>query len=373
MQACIEWEMSSYWIVLAGLFAAPVLFAQDVLEFDNGEKLIGKFERSNGGSVTFKSDTLGQITADWSKVKELHSAEIFAVVPKGVELQQKNADLSKIPEGAITVADQKITVTPVLGQPKTVSIPDVEHVETKSSFDRAVLDHHGFFTDWRGEVTAGAALVEATQQSRTFTGAINLVRTAPDEDWLRRRERTTVNFTAAYGILKQPATPTVKTEIFHADAERDEYFSASTFAFAQAAFDHNFSQGLDLQQSFGGGIGWSAIKRANQNLDLKGGVTYVRQNFAAVSADQNLTGSIFEEDYQRGLRRGIKFKQQLIFTPAWNNPDALTGIGNALLTMPVYKRTNFTLGVIDNYLHDPPPGFKKNSFQATMGLTYMLR
>ena len=34
---------------------------------------------------------------------------------------------------------------------------------------------------------------------------------------------------------------------------------------------------------------------------------------------------------------------------------------------------NFTLGTVDNYLHDPPPGFKKNSFQATMGLTYALR
>ena len=34
---------------------------------------------------------------------------------------------------------------------------------------------------------------------------------------------------------------------------------------------------------------------------------------------------------------------------------------------------NFSIGTIDNYLHDPPAGFKKNSFQATMGLTYSLR
>jgi hypothetical protein len=358
--------------LLAGIFAAPILFAQDVVEFNNGEKLIGKFERSNGGSFIFKSDTAGEITADWSKVKQLHSSEIFAVVPKNVQLEKK-VDLSNIPEGSITVADQKITVTPVLGPPNAVPLGDVEHVVGKTSFDNGVLDHHSFISDWRGGVTAGAALVEATQQSRTFTGAINLVRVAPDEDWLRRRDRTTVNFAAAYGILRQPSSPTVKTEILHADAERDEYFSSSAFAFGQAALDHNFSQGLDLQDTFGGGVGWSAIKRANQTLDLKAGVTYVRQNFAGASATQNLTGSTFEEDFQRGLRRGIKFKQQVIVSPAWNNADALSGIGVAILTMPLYKRTNFTLSLIDNYLHDPPPGFKKNSFQASMGLTYTLR
>ena len=65
----------------------------------------------------------------------------------------------------------------------------------------------------------------------------------------------------------------------------------------KAQFDHNFSQGLNLQQTYGGGIGWSVIKRANESLDLKAGVTYIRQSFAQSSANQNLTGSTFEEDY----------------------------------------------------------------------------
>ena len=69
----------------------------------------------------------------------------------------------------------------------------------------------------------------------------------------------------------------------------------------------------------------------------------------------------------------MKFTEQLIILPAWNNTDAASATGNALLTVPVFKRLNFSLGVADNYLHDPPAGFKKNSFQATMGLTYALR
>jgi hypothetical protein len=359
-------------LLLAALFITPALFAQDVIVFTDGERLVGKFVSSDGSSATFKSDVIGQVTIDWSKVRELQSSQAFAVVPKNVELT-RNSDLSKIPTGKIAVADQKITVTPAAGQPQTVAIADADHVIEQTSFENAVQRNPGFFSNWGGTVTAGATLVQATQESRTVTAAINLVRTVPDTEWLRRRNRTIVDFTTSYGTLKQPNTPLVKTDIYHASAERDEYLSAAIFAFGQAQFDHNFSQGLDLQQSYGGGIGWSIIKRPNESVDLKAGVTYVRQSFAQASAGQNLTGSIFEEDYQRGLRRGIKFTEQLIISPAWNNTNAVSATGNTLLTMPVYKRMNFSLGTVDNYLHDPPPGFKKNSFQATLGLTYALR
>jgi len=363
---------------VAGLIAARFLSAQaskpepDTLELVDGEKLLGQFEQSNGSTVKFKSDVLGELTVDWSKVKELHTSQKFAVLPKDLKLK-RNSDVSNIPQGSIAASDQKITVTPAAGPPQTVNVADTGNVIEQTSFENAVRRNPSFISDWGGSVTAGASLVEATQQSRTFTSAINLVRTVPDEDWLRRRNRTQVDFTFSYGTVAQPDTPTLKTDIYHGDIQRDEYLTASVFGFGQASFDHNFSQGLDLQQTYGGGLGWSVIKRPNETLDLKAGITYVRQEFQSASANQNLAGSIFEEEFTKGLRRGIKFTEQLIIAPAWTNSNALTASGNATLTVPAYKRTNFTLGTIDNYLHNPPPGFKKNSFQFIMGLNYALR
>ena len=359
-------------LFIAGLLSASGLFAQDVVVFMDGERLVGKLLRSTGSSATFKSDAIGEVTVDWSKVKELQTKQSFAVVPKNVELK-RGADTSKIPEGTIAVADQKITVTPTQGQPQTIPVADAERLVEKTAFDQALEHNPRFFADWGGTVSAGASLVEATQQSRAFNAAVNIVRTVPNEDWLRRRNRTIIQFNTAYGTLRQPNTPLVKTDIYHASAERDEYLSPAFFGFVQTGFDHSFSQGLSLQQAYSGGIGWSVVKRPNESLDLKASVTYIRQSFAQASVDQSLAGSTFEEDFQRGLRRGIKFTEQLIVVPTWNNTNALSATGNALLAMPVYKRMNFSFGVIDNYLHDPPPGFKKNSFQATMGLTYSLR
>ena len=66
------------------------------------------------------------------------------------------------------------------------------------------------------------------------------------------------------------------------------------------------------------------------------------------------------------------FIEQLAITPAWNNTSAYSATGSAGITMPLYKRLSFSLNTIDTFLNNPPPGFKKNSFQLTTGLTYTL-
>jgi len=66
------------------------------------------------------------------------------------------------------------------------------------------------------------------------------------------------------------------------------------------------------------------------------------------------------------------FIEQLAITPAWNNTSAYSATGSAGIMMPLYKRLSFSLNTIDTFLNNPPPGFKKNSFQLTTGLTYTL-
>jgi putative salt-induced outer membrane protein YdiY len=230
----------------------------------------------------------------------------------------------------------------------------------------------GFFQSWHGTITAGASFVEATQNSRTFTDAISVVRTVPGEDWLARRNRTSADFSSSYGLVSQPGSTTLKTSIYHADAERDEYFSPKAFAFGQALFDHNYSQGLDLQQTYVGGVGWSIVGKPTETLDLKAGVSYERQQFAGTTVPMSLAGSVFDEKFLRRFGKGATFTQELTVSPSWTNSRALSALGNSTVSLPVYKRFTFTVGATDNYLNDPPAGFKKNSVQFTTGLSYVL-
>lgn len=364
--AAIALVSAATWLHAQGAKPGP-----DTIIFLNGEKLAGHFVSSTGAAVVFKSDALGDLTIDWKKVRELDTNAKVAVIRKGVKLSKRQSP-GDIPQGSLAMRDQNLVVTPEGAPAQSIPVANAEHVLDAAAFQKALSTTPGFFSDWAGTITAGATLVQATQDNRTFNGAVTLVRAEPTEDWLNPSYRTSFNFTTSYGELTQPATPTIKTSIYHAAAEQDQYFTPAVFAFGQADFDHNFSQGLSLQQTYNGGGGWTAIKNAKQEFDLKASMSYIRQEFE-VGPAKNLIGSVFAEHYNRKLPRNVVLDQKASVTPAWNNTNAYSAAFSALLTMPVYKRLSGSTGVIDTYLNDPPVGFKRNSFQYTLGLTYSLK
>jgi hypothetical protein len=350
---------------------APAKGDSDVLLLADGERLTGHFVKSSGSSLTFKSDALGEISVDWSKVKELQSFAKVAVIPKGVRIR-KPGDAANIPQGTLSVQDQQLHLNATPSEPsRSIPVADAGTIVDQAGFETALTHEPGFFEAWKGTVTVGAAVVNATQNSESFNGAVSLVRAIPTVPWLEPRNRTMLNLSAAYGEVMEPGTPTIKTAIFHGDAERDQYFSPRLYAFGQGDFDHNFSQGLDLQQTYSAGIGWTIIQRANETLDVKTSVSYVRQQFTG-AADEDLIGSIFAEAFNRKFKRGFILDQHMMVTPTWNDTSAYSAAFNLLLTMPVYKRMNGSAGFIDTFLNNPSPGFRKNSLQLTIGLTYAL-
>lgn len=360
-------------ILAVALFLAALVHAADppdTVILTDGETLSGKLLKATGKDITFHSDSAGDVTVPWAKIKELHTTRRFAVVPKGLQFKRQESD-GKVPRGTLTFADGKIQLTPAPGQPaQSIAPADAGFILDEDAYQKA-LHNPGFGEDWKGAVTGGISLIEATQKSETFTGAAHLVRAIPTEDWLAARNRTLFDFTASYGKVDQPNTPEVKTDLIHFDAERDEYFSPRMYALGQAAFDHNYSQGLSLQQTYSGGAGWTVIKSDKQTLDLKATASYISQRFNG-AANKNLIGSVFGEVYHRNLPAGIKFDEQLTFIPAYNNTSAYSGNAGAGATMALYKRLSLNVSTLDTFLNDPPPGFKKNSYQFTTGVTYSL-
>jgi hypothetical protein len=369
--------------------AAPTTPAAppDVIIFTNGDQLTGTFQREVAGTVTFHSDILGDIDVPWAKIKELRTNTKWAILEKNVTPQRGKLP-KNLPSGTLTVSNNLITVHPennAMIQP--IAVADAQYIIDEPTLNKQVYGHPGFFEAWNGAATAGATIVQATQKQYTFNGAVALVRVVPTLTWLDPRNRTIVDFTGSYGKITQPAyfslgvfyPPTnTKSSIFHADAERDQYFSPRMYALVQTAFDHNYSQGLDLQQIYGGGIGWTAIKRPKQELDLKGTIQYEKQTFlnATDGINQNLIGSTFAGVYLLKLPRGMIFHQQVAYIPAWNNSTAYSATESDTLAIPFYKSLSFSIGTLDSYLNNPPPAIPptlRNSFQFTFGATYAVK
>jgi hypothetical protein len=360
----------------------------DLIVFTNGDQLSGKFLREVGGTVVFHSDIVGDVNVKWDKVKELRSATKVVVLEHDVGVRTIDRP-SDIAMGTITVADAKIEVHPenATAMIEPIPVKNAQYIVDQSTFDKQLRGTPGFFAGWNGSVTAGATIVQATQNQYTFTGAVGLARVVPTVLWLNTRNRTTLNYSQSYGKITDPAyfsagtyfpSSYTKSSIYHADAERDEYFSTRFYALAQTAFDHNYSQGLSLQQIYGGGIGLTAIKKPNQSLDFKATLQYEKQEFDASSdgTNENLIGSTFAATYALKLPRSIVFNQQISYIPAYNYARAYSASEANTLLFPFYKSLSFSIGTNDSYLNDPPPSeppTRRNSFQFTTGVTYAIK
>ncbi len=378
------------------LFAsAPRVVAQDagpdVLVLSNGDTLHGKFVSEIGGKVTFHSDPLGDVTLEWSKIKELHTAGAFAVIDKNVKIRSRKHSAS-IPTGTIEVANQSLSLhTADAAAPAPIPVAEAAFIMDKAALDKQLFHSPGFFSGWNGAATAGAAIVTATQNQYTFSGGVGMVRVVPTVSWLDPRNRTSFDFTGSYGKITQPSytipatgtTPPIfvpavvtKSALYHADAERDEYFSPRFFALGQTAFDHNFAQDLELQQIYGGGVGWTFLKTPKQEADLKATIQYEKQQFITGStSNENLIGSTISLSYVLH-HKFVTYTQGLAFIPAFNHPHAYSADETNTLAFPAYKNLSFSMGTLDSYLNDTPssePPTKHNSFQFTMGLTYAIK
>ena len=351
--------------------------APDVIVFTNGDQLSGTLERGVGNSVTFKSDMAGEITVPLDKIKELRSSGSFAVLRKDIPPTRRN-----VVPGTLLYESGTMNVMAPLGAPESVPETQVAYIIDQPTYDMELEKKPGALYGWHGAISGGTTIVRSTSNGSTYTVGLTLNRAIPAVPYLPARNRTVFNLQETYGKLTSPVIPQTNppsppsvalTSIFHTELERDEYFSPRFYALAQTSFDHNYSQGLNLQEVYGGGIGWTAIQEPRQGLDLKATAQYEKQEFETPANNLNLIGSTISETYHRNLPRRLVLSQAINLLPAWNELHAYSANANVGLILPVLKRLSLTITTSDNFLNDPAAGFKKNSFQFVTAASYTLR
>jgi hypothetical protein len=378
MALCLLLFSPAFLTMASGQAPAPASKpAPDVLIFTNGDQLSGTVLRGVNDTIVFKSDMAGEITVPLAKIKELRSASSFAIV-------RKNVPINKTPPqtGTIAVSEGSLTVNSTSAPPQSIPDKELAYIVDTPTFTRELAGHQSFREGWVGSITAGASLIRATQNGTTFTAGVTAVRSTPSVAYIPRRNRTIFNLQESYGKFTQPVIPQtvpvaspdiiVKTNIFHSDIEQDRYFTPRLYVLAIAAFDHNFSSGLNLQQIYGAGAGWTPIQTPKQQLDLSGNVHYEKQYFQDPTNNQNLIGATVSENYLRNLPGKLVFTESANYLPAFNNSNAYSANFAAGLALPVYHRFSVSLSTSDSYLNNPSAGFKKNSYQYVTGLTYTL-
>jgi hypothetical protein len=369
---------------------------KEELTLKNGDRLTGELLNSTGTEIKFKTELAGEVTVKWENVKELKSKRDFAVVPKDV-LDAR--DSAKVPQGAIKIGEKGIVVSPISTTKPEISAappgPEAKPGATREAAAKeiptskiaAVVDDAmyqkeinkkiGFRSGWDGHITTGTSMIFSTQNTSLYQVDTALKRSIPTVSWLDPKLRSTIDFSLSAGKTTQPGTETTITNIFHLGGERDEYFSPRGYYLQVFSLDHNYAQGLVLQQKYGGGIGATLFKKKESELDITADLHYESQQFQAnpsidvEALELHLVASTLTEDYTRKWGK-LQFSEKLLADVAWNNASAFSASGTSSVRLPVYKRLAFSVSTIDNFLNNPQIGFKKNSFQFITGFALNL-
>jgi len=369
---------------------------KEELTLKNGDRLTGQLLNSTGTEIKFKSDLAGEVTVAWNNVKELKSNREFAVIPKDVK---DTRDSAAIPQGAIKIREKEIVVSPTVPekaeagatpsrpeeQPsasnkevvaaKEISTSKIGFIVDDTSYQSEIHRKIGWKSGWEGHITTGSTTILSTQNSFLLAVGAAMKRSVPTVGWLDPKLRTTFDLNLSVGKTTQVGDPTTYTNVYHVGAERDEYFSPRGYYLQVTSFDHDFSQGLVLQQIYGGGVGATLLKKENHEFDITADLHYEGQQFNATAdvteLNLHLIGSSLTEAYSHKWGK-IRFSEKLSADIAWNNASAFSASGNSSVRMPVYKNLGFSVSVIDNFLNNPQVGYQKNSLQFSTGFALSL-
>jgi hypothetical protein len=392
-------------VTLVGVAQSPKTSAKSIaakepqikeeLTLKNGDRLTGQLLNSTGTEIKFKSDLAGEVTVEWANVTELKSDREFAVIPKDIK---NSRDSAAVPQGAIKIHEKEIVVSPTVpGKSGESAAPAKSEKESASnkevlsdteiatskigfivddgSYQKEIHRKIGLTSGWDGHVTTGSTTIFSTQNSFLLALSASFRRSVPSVSWLDPKLRTTFDFNLSAGKTTQVGDPDTYTNIFHVGAERDEYFSRKGYYLQVTSFDHDYSQGLVLQQIYGGGVGATLLKTEHQEFDVTADLHYEGQQFNATAdvseLNLHLIGSSLTEAYSRKWGK-LSFDEKLAADIAWNNASAFSASANSSVRMPVYKKLGFSVSVIDNFLNNPQVGYKKNSLQFSTGFAFSL-
>ena len=120
--------------------------APDVLVLSNGDTLHGTLVSAMHGTVKFHSAVLGDVSLPWSKVKELRTADSFAVVDRKDKLLNAQK-LAQIPAGPLEVTNQTLTLHPASGTaPAPIPVKQAAYVLSQKTVTEMMQHKQGFLT-----------------------------------------------------------------------------------------------------------------------------------------------------------------------------------------------------------------------------------
>lgn len=351
-----------YLLAIVPIFVCSFSFADQVV-LKNGDRLTGTITKSDGNSLTLKTDYADDITIQWTAIQEINSAQSLHVVTQG----------GKTVAGRVTTSDSTFVVATQTGD---VSVQKDEVAALRNDQEQAAYEkglHPALWQGWAGGTTVGFALTggnsETKNLSLAFTG-----------DRKTSHDEITMYANTVYATNDAPtAVPHVTASTDQGGARYSRNFTTRLFGYGSADFQADALQELNLRSIIGGGLGVHAIHTSQTTLDILGGLNFTHESYGTVPATATLPAqapitrsfaalSLGEELTQKLGRSTVLTEKGYFFPDLTQSGGQYRATFNFGTVTRLSKWLGWQNAFSDIYVTNPPLGTKKNDVLLTTGL-----
>lgn len=349
-------------VIFLLLIAMPVFADQIVLK--NGDHLTGSITKSDGKELVLHTDYAGDVTVKFDAIQSLTSAGDLNVTLGG-----------KTVVGPVTTSGDNVVVATKSGAP--VEAPKSSVSLVRSPAEQAAYEktlHPGLMEGWAGGLNLGFAVTRGNSATKNLNIAFNAARTG-------FRDKLILYTTSIYATNDLTgATPHTTANSIGGGARYDHDLSKRSFGFVNGDFFSNSLQDLDLRSSFGGGIGFHAIKNPATTLDLLAGLNYTRESYSGIpnplppplttSKTDSYAALTLGEAFTHKFGKSTDLVENFFFYPDLNDTSQYRFTLNAGTVTKLNKWLGWQNSFTDIYVTSPlrPAATKANDLQLATGI-----
>jgi len=339
-------------LLALGLWVLPTVAREksDVIVMNNGDRLTCEIKGLKADVLYVSLDyVIGTISLNWFKVDHIESNQLFVIKTQNGEVYSGKLSMPKTEEG------RPVEIEVLESDGEKIELHQDQVTKMDQSFQR-------WWDRFNGSVGLGAIYNKGNESTQyNFSSDVNY----PRERW---------SASAAYNSNLSSNTGASTSSRNQIDASAQHLLPWNNWFYTGfAGFLQSTEQGIDLQSTFGGGVGRYLKNDNHLAITVAGGFAFqriaYRQSIVAAPAEDvasawlSSQAKLFHFD-----RTSLTVTASLL--PALSDPGRVHFNLNTSYYIKIWSKFNFNVSFYGNWDSQPPPGFSGSDYGTSVGLNW---
>jgi hypothetical protein len=316
----------------------------------NGDRMTCEIKGLDAGVLYVSFDYIdGTTSVDWSKVARLESKQLFIL---------------KMQDGSMYTGELN-TVETAAGRPmkiQVVEVPEKEVVVDRSQVVQMVETSENFWQRFSGEISWGIIYSKGNESTQYNLGS--------ETAYVRERWNAKANLSST--LSSSTGANAATRNSLGLSAQRllpwNNWFYSGLGTFLQSS-----EQGINLQSTFGGGIG-RYLKNTNRaSISVLGGAAWQETNYkpsvVPVGA-QNVAAALIAADVRLFRFSKTNLSATASVLPALSDPGRVRFDTNVSYYVKLFSNLSWNVSFYGDWDNRPPPGFSGSDYGSSSGLSW---